>query len=54
MVEAVLIGGAILIIHVQILEIAEIKVGKKTHHCLNFSSVFPTIWILINISVVII
>ena len=30
------------------------KVEKKTNHSLNFSLVFPTIWILINISVVII
>ena len=38
----------------QVLEIAEIKVGKKTNNCLNFSLVFRIIWILINISVVII
>ena len=38
----------------QILEIAEINVRQKTNYCLNFSLVFPIIWILINISVVII
>ena len=32
----------------QILEIAEIKVGKKTSYCLNLSLVFPIIWILIH------
>ena len=36
----------------QILEIAEIEVGKKTNHCLNFSSGFPIILIPINILVV--
>ena len=28
--------------------------GQKTNYCLNFSLVFPIIWILIHISVVII
>ena len=44
------------------LEIAEIKVGKKTNYCLNISivfpvlsiTVFPILSILIDISVVII
>ena len=37
----------------QIFEIAEIKVGKKTNHRINFNLVFPVIWILTDISVVI-
>ena len=32
----------------------QIKLRKKTNHCLKFSLVFPIIWILINKSVVII
>ena len=36
----------------QLLEIADIEVGKETNYCLNLSLVFPIIWIrLIKISV---
>ena len=46
--------GAILVICISNLEFAEIKEGKKTSYCLNVSLIFPIIWRVINISVVII
>ena len=51
-VAAILICGAILIICIPNLKIAEIQVGKKTNYCLNISFVFPILSILIDISVV--
>ena len=41
------------ILLLQISEITEIKVEKKMTSCLDFSLVFPIIWILIIISAVI-
>ena len=53
-VHSVGVVWAFLIFVFEILEIAEIKVGKKTNYCLNVSLVFPILSILIDMPVVII